>query len=146
MKTIRINKTEFDKFRELQKKKRGDCHAAFSSNLSENPWPFVTFGLTPEQLREEVLERSPKLIQIVGIFVELRESTSGGRFFIDFDGVYWKDKDTNKQWFVEWKLDEPLQQSIKQLSRSELLAQIKLNKARKQAESHRTRLRRSIED
>ncbi len=146
MKTIRINKAEFDKFRELQLEKRNDCHAAFSSNLSEDPWPFVTFGLTPEQLREKVLERSPKLMQIVGIFVELRQSTSGGRFLIDYDGVYWKDSNKNEHRFVEWKPDEPLCQPVKQMTRQELVAQIRRNKSQKRAESHRTRIRRSIGD
>ncbi len=118
MKPIRISKAEFDKFRELQRKKRGDCHAAFSSNLSENPWPFVTFGLTPEQLREKVLERSPKLIQLVGVFIEIRPT--GGRFFVDEQGVYWKDAQKRRHRFVEWKPDERLREPIKQPSWPEL--------------------------
>jgi len=113
VKPIRISKAEFDQFRKLQIVKRNDCHAAFSSNLSENPWPFVTLGLTPEQLREKVRNLSPKLDEVVGIFVELRQSTSGGRFFIDHEGVYWKDRDKNKHRFIEWLSNEPLRSEVK---------------------------------
>ncbi len=122
MKLIRINKAEFDKFRELQIKKRTDCHAAFSSNLSENPWPFVTLGLTPEQLREMVRNLSPRLDQIVGIFVELRQSTSGGRFFIDYEGAYWKDKDKKEHRFIQWIPEGPLKSELPLISYDELLA------------------------
>jgi hypothetical protein len=108
LKEIRINKAEFDKFRELQnpEKMRHDCHAAFSTNPSEDTWRFETFGLTREQLRTEVRNQSPKLDQIFGIFIEIRPI--GGRFFIEEVGVYWKDQKKEKHWFVEWLPEEPL--------------------------------------
>ncbi|MGA3373572.1 MAG: hypothetical protein ABSC48_17625 [Terracidiphilus sp.] len=106
---IRINRAEFDQFKKLQVKEHGYCHAAFSTNLSENTWPFETFGFTPEQLRKEIRKRSPKLDQIVGLFIELPDKhPKGGRFFIDFRGAYWKDRDKKVHRFVEWIPDEPL--------------------------------------
>jgi hypothetical protein len=108
LKPIRINKAEFDKFRDLQnpKKMRNDCHAAFSTNPSEDTWRFETFGLTREQLRVEVRNQSPKLDQVFGLFIE--ERPTGGRFLIDDLGVYWKDSEKNEHRFVEWKPEEPL--------------------------------------
>jgi hypothetical protein len=108
---LQINKAEFDKFRELQnpKKKRHDCHAAFSTNPSEDTWRFVTLGLTPQQLRVEVRNQSPILDQIFGIFIELPDKhPKGGRFFIDFEGVFWKDTQKGRHRFVEWIAVEPL--------------------------------------
>jgi hypothetical protein len=108
---IRINKAEFDKILELQnpKKKLKDCHAAFSTNPSEDTWRFETFGLTPEQLRVEVRNGSPKLDRIFGIFIELPDKhPKGGRFFIDVEGVYWKDTERKKHRFVEWDAEGPL--------------------------------------
>ncbi|MGD1108661.1 MAG: hypothetical protein ABR865_16610 [Terracidiphilus sp.] len=136
MKQITLTKAEFDKFRELQnpKKKRNDCHAAFSTNPSEDTWRFETFGLTPEQLRVEVRNQSPRLDQVFGIFIELPDKLpKGGRFFVDDQGAYWKDAEKRRHKFVESKLDEPLEQPIRQMNRPELLAQIKLKKAQKLA-------------
>jgi hypothetical protein len=116
---LRINKADFDKFRDLQspKKKRNDCHAAFSTNPSEDTWRFETLGLTPEQLRIEVRNQSPKLDQIFGIFIELPDKhPKGGRFFIDVKGVYWKDAEKNKHRFVEWIPEEPLRMPSKQIT------------------------------
>ena len=128
MQKIRINRAEFDKFRELQnpKKKRNDCHAAFSTNTSEDTWRFETLGLTPDQLRVEVRNQSPKLDQILGIFIELPDKRpAGGRFFIDDDGAYWKDQKKNKHRFVEWWSEEPLRPPIKQLTLAELREKIR---------------------
>lgn len=107
MKQIRVNKAEFDKFRSLQIKKRNDCHASFSTNPSEENWPFATYGLTPARFREEVRKLSPKLDEVVGIYLQCREK--GGRFFIDPSGVYWKDAGKRRHRFVEWRPEEPLQ-------------------------------------
>jgi hypothetical protein len=132
LKQIRINKAEFDKFRELQKKKRGDCHAAFSTNLSEIPWPFVTFGLTPERLRDELRKVSPLLDQIVGIFIEIRPT--GGRFLIDDKGVYWKDDEKIEHRFVEWLHDEPLRTPIRPLTLPERLREREIMKEQEKAD------------
>ncbi len=120
LKQIRINKAEFDKFQELQnpKKKRKDCHAAFSTNPSEETWRFETYGLTREQLRVEVRNQSPKLDQVFGLFIERRPT--GGRFLIDDAGAYWKDEKRTPHRFVEWVLDEPLRLTIKQPTLAEL--------------------------
>ena len=132
LKQIRINKAEFDKFRELQKTIRKDCHAAFSTNLSEIPWPFVTFGLTPEHLRAELRKVSPKLDQVVGIFIELPEKRQkGGRFLIDDLGAYWKDEEKVPHRFVEWVSEEPLRTPIKQITYSELKAMTAESKAKR---------------
>jgi hypothetical protein len=129
MKTIRINKVEFDKLRELQVKKRNDCHAAFSTNLSEIPWPFVTFGLTPEQLREKIRTVSPILYRLVGNFIEIRPP--GGRFFVDDKGAYWKDAQKRRHRFLDWKPDEPLRPierpEEQRVKRQEMMRQIKAN-------------------
>jgi len=133
-KQIRINKAEFDKFRELQnpKKKRNDCHAAFSTNPSEDTWRFETLGLTPAQLRAEVRNESPKLDQIFGIFIELPDKhPKGGRFFIDDKGAYWKDKGRNKHRFVEWMPEEPLRPPIRQYTLAERREQIRNYQAKK---------------
>ena len=123
MKRIRINEAELDKFSELQnpKKKPKDCHAAFSTNPSEDTWSFATWGLTPKQLREEVRNRSPKLDQVFGIFIELPDKRpKGGRFFIDWEGVYWKDRDLEKHRFVDWEFEGPRRIRSKPISIDDL--------------------------
>jgi hypothetical protein len=110
MKQITLTRAEFRKFRELQnpRKRRNDCHAAFSTNPSEATWRFETFGLTPKQLRVEVCSRSPKLDQVFGIFIELPDKhPKGGRFFIDSEGAYWKDAGKDKHRFIEWRFEGP---------------------------------------
>jgi hypothetical protein len=99
--------------RELQIIKRNDCHAVFSTNLKEIPWPFVTTKRTPEHLREYLRNQSPILDQIISIFVEIRESTNGGRFFIDHEGVYWKDLEKHTHRFIEWDSKEKLQYDLR---------------------------------
>jgi hypothetical protein len=134
MKTVGINRAEFDEFRRLQVKMRNDCHAAFSTNLAEIPWPFVTLGLTPQQLRKKIRELFPKLDQLVGIFIELPDKRPrGGRFFIDVDGAYWKDAEKKQHRFVLWKPDEPLREPIEPPSWAELRQrQMNASKLRKQ--------------
>ena len=134
MKPIRISKGEFDRFRELQIEKRNDCHAVFSSNLSEIPWPFKTWGPTPAHLRESLQSQSPILDQIEGMFIEIRQSTSGGRFFIDYEGVYWKDNEKSRHRFVEWIRDESFKNNEEPaIGRREMMSWIK---ARKKGAKH----------
>jgi hypothetical protein len=120
MREIPINRAQYQEFRKLQTKTRGDCHAAFSTNLAENPWAFETFGLTPEELRKELEKRSPLLLEVVGLFVEERRRVetgpAGGRFFIDADGCYWKDKSKTRHRFVKWHTKETLQNSPQPLT------------------------------
>jgi hypothetical protein len=108
---ITITRSEFKQFVELQVKKRKGWRAVFSTNLSEELWPFVTLGLTPEELRNELRRRMPLLDRIVGIYIEHRQS--GGRFFINDEGVFWK-TDEGLKIFIKWNSNEDLHPVVKQ--------------------------------
>jgi hypothetical protein len=139
MKLMRITKAEFDAFIVLQSsksRKPKGCNAAFSTNPSEDAWSFVTWGTTPQQLRKEVRQRSPILDEVVGVFIGLpNKHPRGGRFFIDLEGVYWKDQKSDKHRFVEWVPEEPLETPPRTVTYSEMKAEIAENRKKKLMDS-----------
>jgi hypothetical protein len=112
---IKITRSEFDTFRDLQDKdkRRKDWHAVFSTNFSENTWPFETYGLTPEKLRKEIQAKSPILVRIAGIYIEVRPS--GGRFFINREGVFLRPDDVYEQ-FIRWDFGKDAPRPISPLT------------------------------
>ena len=68
MKSLEITRAEFDKFKELQIRKRWDWPATFSTNARGAIWPYVTNGRTPLQDRIDVRGLSTLLDQVADIY------------------------------------------------------------------------------
>jgi hypothetical protein len=101
VKTLEITPEQFKKFKELQVKKRWDWPATFSTNAQGSIWPYVTNGRTPEENRTDVRGDSPLLDQVADIYTALREE--GGRFFIGWDGAFWRSaNDDRPKTIVSW--------------------------------------------
>jgi hypothetical protein len=101
MKPIRITYEEFIRFIRLQRKKRWDWPATFSTNPQGEIWPYVTKGLTPENDRDFVQGELDLLDQVAGIYSELREAA--GRFHIDWDGAYGCFGGLEPERFIVWR-------------------------------------------
>jgi hypothetical protein len=52
--TLTLTQDAFDHLKALQRKKRWDWPATFSTNCRGDIWPFATRGYTPEKEREEL--------------------------------------------------------------------------------------------
>jgi hypothetical protein len=112
IKTLRIGKKEYEDFRDLQIKHRNGWWAVFSVNSDERVWPFVCFGLTPEEKRQYVaLDQYPRVREVAQNFIS-NVDEQGGRFFIKQDGVYGIKGENEpreiSQQFVNWKPDDSL--------------------------------------
>jgi hypothetical protein len=78
---LTFTRKEYDWLRSLQRKKRWDWPAVFSTNARGDIWPYVTYGWTPEREREEVRGLSTVIDQVADIYRTVR--SDGGRFFIE---------------------------------------------------------------
>jgi hypothetical protein len=111
LKQIRISKKEYESFLELEIKRRSEWWAVFSVNRREQIWPFVCYGVTPEEKRQYVsLEEYPRLHELGGNFISSVDE-EGGRFFIDERGVFFikgEKEEVEPEQFIEWRPDEPL--------------------------------------
>jgi hypothetical protein len=72
---------EYDWLRSLQRQKRWDWPAAFSTNPRGDIWPYVRHGWTQGHEREEVSGLSAVIDKVTEIYRKVR--SDGGRFFID---------------------------------------------------------------
>jgi hypothetical protein len=140
MMQVEITRAEFEEIRMLHTEENRRIPVSFSTNSDEDVW------LSPEQPvpppdRVHVKHRSKRLDSVARILISCRpdRERAGGKFFIDWEGAFYKDENANVQRFVSWKSDEPLQIPIKPVSRSEMLAQIASKQAQKQVESRRAR-------
>jgi hypothetical protein len=86
---LTITRAEFDYLRALQRSKRWDWPAVFSTNPQGDIWPFATRGYTHPSEREEVRGLSRVVDQVADL--SLRARSNGGRFFIDDFGAFYKD-------------------------------------------------------
>jgi hypothetical protein len=86
---VLVGQADWDFLRALQIKLPWEWPAVFSANSRGDIWPFVTYGLTPEWLREDVRGLSPVVDEIADSFLSYQRI--GGRFFIDENGAYVKD-------------------------------------------------------
>ena len=111
LKQIRISKKEYESFLELEIKRRSKWWAVFSVNRREQIWPFVCYGVTPEEKRQYVsLEEYPRLRELGGNFISSVDE-EGGRFFIDERGVFFikgEKEEVDPEQFIEWRPDENL--------------------------------------
>src|SRR5690242_6064342 len=81
MDRIEIKRDDLEEFKRLQVRRRWDWPAVFSTNCHGEIWPFVQYGYTPGQNREDVRGLSRLLDSVADEYLRLREG--GGRFFID---------------------------------------------------------------
>jgi hypothetical protein len=95
---LRITRQEIGELRRLQAKRRWDRLIPFSVNCHKRTWAFETWGLTPEEIRREVGGLSEKLDVIAEEYLRVRES--GGRFFVNRKGAFYKDAERNPIPFV----------------------------------------------
>jgi hypothetical protein len=85
---LSITRAEFDYLKALQRRKRWDWPAVFSTNPRGDIWPFATRGYTPTVEREEVRGLSRVIDQVADLLLKVRGD--GGRFFIDDFGACYK--------------------------------------------------------
>ena len=78
---LTFNRKEYDWLRSLQRRKRWDWPAVFSTNPKGNIWPYVRHGWTPDHEREEVRGLSTVIDKVADIYLKVR--SDGGRLFID---------------------------------------------------------------
>jgi hypothetical protein len=86
MECIRLTRTDFELLKVLQARLRWDWPATFSTNPQGEIWPFVTWGLTPEELRNGIRGLSKVVDEVADAYICRRHR--GGRFFIDESGAY----------------------------------------------------------
>jgi hypothetical protein len=90
-------------------------------NRHEQVWPFVCYGLTPEEDRKYVLlEEFPRLRQIAESFIS-NVDENGGRFFIDRNGAFCikgddETRGSKPEQFIEWRPDDDLPEERSQPS------------------------------
>ena len=111
VKLLSISLDEYEKFFDIQIKRRADWWAVFTVNKDEQVWPFVCYGLTPKDLRQYIsIAEFPLLHHVAGNF--LSNYDGGGRFFIDKRGVFSikgeSETGAKPQQFIQWNPDEPL--------------------------------------
>ena len=90
--TLAFTRDEFDELVQLQKRRRWDWPAVFSTNEYGDIWPFTTYGWTPDLQREQLRDIS-KIIDAVAAIYRLKVRPEGGRFFIDEHGAFYKNED-----------------------------------------------------
>jgi hypothetical protein len=76
-----LSRQEFEELKALQRKKRWDWPATFSTNAKGEIWPYVTHGWTRIDDRQDVSGLSSVIDEIARLYINLR--SDGGRFFID---------------------------------------------------------------
>jgi hypothetical protein len=113
VKPLPINDEEYKKFLLLQHKDRFDWWAVFSVDKDERVWPFVCYKRTPLMDRHYIETKEHLLLATVAGNLIDRVHDIGGRFFINHDGVFYieGDSEQNKSkpiQFVKWCPDKPL--------------------------------------
>ncbi len=88
MECIRLTRADFELLKVLQVQQRWDWPAIFSTNPQGDIWPFVTWGLTPEEVRHGIRGLSKVVDEVADAYVCRRHL--GGRFFIDESGAFHK--------------------------------------------------------
>jgi hypothetical protein len=88
--TIGITRTELDQIRKLPIRRRSDWPAVFSTNCNGEVWLWATYGLTPDDYREQIRGVSEVTDLIADEYLEIRGE--GGRFFVDATGAFYKDE------------------------------------------------------
>ncbi|MGP8252008.1 MAG: hypothetical protein ACLQHF_08240 [Terracidiphilus sp.] len=117
LKPFPISLKEYQELAKLQIKPRSDWHAVFSVNRREDVWPFITWKLTPTEKRRLVPKEFRLLHEIAGFVISNSKDEEGGRFFINRNGVYFSNGDSEPSkvrpmQIIEWKPDEPLPELV----------------------------------
>lgn len=97
--TLEISRKQFEEFKQLQVRERWDWPAVFGANCHGDIWPWIAYGYTPEEKRENVRGISPIVDVIAAQLLWTRPA--GGRFFISENGAFYKPQDRAIQfvWF-----------------------------------------------
>ena len=102
---IEIHRSELEDFKRLQVQQRWDWPATFSISPKGTIFPFCGYGHTPEIVRTDVRGFSPLLDQIGDDFLAERDGGGcGGRFFISYEGVYYRNALSLLIQFAEFKI------------------------------------------
>lgn len=104
---ITTNRDVISRVRQSQRRNRGDWPAVFSTNPKGEVWPWVTWGVTPEEGRENVRGNCNILDEVTMEYLAIRPE--GGRFFIDDKGAYYTSADGWKKCFAWFFLDRSSQ-------------------------------------
>jgi hypothetical protein len=103
MREIRLTLKEIAQLIQLQKTKKWEWPAVFSTNSHGSIWAGTTFSRTPIEEREELRDLVPVLNRIRDLYLGQREQ--GGRMFIDLQGAYFKEKNGQPIQFVKFDAD-----------------------------------------
>jgi hypothetical protein len=139
MKPIDITPKELEEIRKLHTEKNRGMPVSFSTNSSEQIWLSPEPKPVPHADRVRVEHQSKRLDEVAKTLISCRSDRerAGGKFFINWEGAFWKDENATIHRFVSWNSDEPLQIPIEPMNRSEMLAQIAMRRTQKRPESRR---------
>lgn len=88
MQAILTNPEDLNQVVNLQIRRRRDWLAVFSCEPSGEVWPFISRGYTGANYQASLAGYSCLLDEMVDAVVRVR--WTGGRFFIDYNGVFTK--------------------------------------------------------
>jgi hypothetical protein len=130
MKQIEITRAEFEEIRMLHTEENRRIPVSFSTNSDEDVWLSPDPKPVPLNDRVHVKHLSKRLAEVAKVFISCRpdRERAGGKFFLDWEGAFWKDESANVHRFVSWKSDEPLLTPIKPIDRSKLMAEFALKR------------------
>ena len=97
---VQMSEAEFAELKELQRKRRWDWPAWFSSNRAGEIWACVGRGWSSREERIDVRGISPALDKIAKNYQYFRSER--GRFFIDDRGAFYKDEVGEEIQFVDF--------------------------------------------
>jgi hypothetical protein len=97
---VQMSQAEFAELKELQRKRRWDWPAWFSSNREGEIWACVGRGWSRREERIDVRGISPVLDKIAKNYQYFRSER--GRFFINNEGAFYKDEVGDEIQFVEF--------------------------------------------
>lgn len=101
IRSIRVQRDDVDYLKFSQVRKRSDWPAVFSCNRKGTVWLFPEGGYHHEGDRFTP-PQNPLLDEIVKTYLDIRDL--GGRFFVNFDGVYYHPQDGPLFQFIEFQL------------------------------------------
>jgi hypothetical protein len=97
---VAMTEAEFQELKELQRKRRWDWPAWFSSNQSGEIWACMGRGWSKREDRIDLRGISPVLDKIAKNYQYFRSDR--GRFFINDEGAFYKEQAREAIQFVEF--------------------------------------------
>ena len=95
-----MTRRTLDKLKTLERLERPPAVVAFSCNAYRQVWPEETTQWHREDQRSYCQGKLQVLDEIVAMMLEVRPN--GGRFFVDWDGVFHRENWPNEERFIQF--------------------------------------------